>query len=118
MPSFSKNDIVLVRYPFSDLTGAKVRPAVMVGATHPSDDYLIVPLTNRAIAPPVVWAVLILPAKRQEVSSVSVRIHVLLRPSDAEVREPGIPARDASELYGSRGSAGANAEGLDLCGPS
>jgi len=47
MPSFSKNDIVLVRYPFSDLTSAKVRPAVMVGATHPSDDYLIVPLTSR-----------------------------------------------------------------------
>jgi len=47
MPSFSKNEVILVRYPFSDLTAAKVRPAVVVGATHPHDDYLIVPLTSR-----------------------------------------------------------------------
>ncbi len=35
MSSYSKNDIVLVRYPFSDLSSSKVRPAV-VGklATH------------------------------------------------------------------------------------
>jgi hypothetical protein len=25
MPSFSKHEVILVRYPFSDLTGAKVR---------------------------------------------------------------------------------------------
>jgi mRNA interferase MazF len=47
MPSFSKNEVILVRYPFSDLTAAKVRPAVTVGATNPLDDYLIVPLTSR-----------------------------------------------------------------------
>jgi mRNA interferase MazF len=47
MPSFSRNDIILVRYPFSDLTAAKIRPAVVIGAPHPSDDYLIVPLTSR-----------------------------------------------------------------------
>lgn len=32
MPNSLKNDIVLVRYPFSDLSGAKVRPAVVVSA--------------------------------------------------------------------------------------
>jgi mRNA interferase MazF len=47
MPSFSKNEVVLVRYPFSDLTAAKVRPAVVVNAPHPSADNLIVPLTSR-----------------------------------------------------------------------
>jgi mRNA interferase MazF len=47
MPSFSKNEVILVRYPFSDLTTAKVRPAVVVGATHPYDDYFIVPLTSK-----------------------------------------------------------------------
>jgi mRNA interferase MazF len=47
MPSFSKNEVLLVRYPFSDLTAAKIRPALVVGAPHPSDDYLIVPLTSR-----------------------------------------------------------------------
>jgi mRNA interferase MazF len=47
MPSFSKNEVILVRYPFSDLTAAKIRPAVVIGAAAPSDAYLIVPLTSR-----------------------------------------------------------------------
>ena len=47
MPSFSKNEIILVRYPFSDLTAAKVRPAIIVGVLDRSSDYLIVPLTSR-----------------------------------------------------------------------
>lgn len=47
MPSYSKHDVVLVRYPFSDLTGIKVRPAVVVNAPHVSRDVLIVPLTSR-----------------------------------------------------------------------
>ncbi|MBM4034854.1 MAG: type II toxin-antitoxin system PemK/MazF family toxin [Planctomycetes bacterium] len=47
MPSFSRNDVVLVRYPFTNLSGSKVRPAVVVSAPHPSQDVLIVPLTSR-----------------------------------------------------------------------
>jgi len=47
MPSSSKNDIVLIQYPFSDLSAAKVRPGVIVHAPHPSKDSLIVPLTSR-----------------------------------------------------------------------
>jgi len=47
MPSFSKNEVLLVRYPFSDLTAAKIRPALVVNAPHASDDYFIVPLTSR-----------------------------------------------------------------------
>ena len=47
MPSFSKNEVVLVRYPFSDLTAAKVRPAVIVGVFAGTPDCLIVPLTSR-----------------------------------------------------------------------
>ncbi|MBI3757299.1 MAG: type II toxin-antitoxin system PemK/MazF family toxin [Deltaproteobacteria bacterium] len=50
MPSYSKNEIVLVRYPFSDLTSAKVRPAVIVNAPHASQDVLIVPLTSGTTA--------------------------------------------------------------------
>ena len=45
--SFSRSDVILVRYPFSDLSGAKVRPAVVVSAAHPSQDLLITPLTSR-----------------------------------------------------------------------
>ena len=47
MPSSSKNDVILVRYPFSDLSGAKVRPAVVVSSPHSSQDIFIVPLTSK-----------------------------------------------------------------------
>lgn len=47
MPSYSKFDVVLVRYPFSDLSSSKVRPAVIVSAPHPSQDLLITPLTSK-----------------------------------------------------------------------
>jgi hypothetical protein len=32
MPNYSKNEIILVHYPFSDLSSSKVRPAVVVRA--------------------------------------------------------------------------------------
>ncbi len=47
MPSYSKNEIVLVQYPFSDLSGSKVRPGVVVNAPHVSQDIFIVPLTSK-----------------------------------------------------------------------
>jgi mRNA interferase MazF len=47
MANSSKNDVILVRYPFSDLSSAKVRPAVVVSAPHVSQDVFIVPLTSR-----------------------------------------------------------------------
>ncbi len=47
MPSFSKNEVILVRYLFSDLTAVKIRPAVVVNDRHVFADYLIVPLTSR-----------------------------------------------------------------------
>jgi mRNA interferase MazF len=47
MSNYSKNDIILVRYPFSDLSGSKVRPAVVISTPHSSADLMIVPLTSR-----------------------------------------------------------------------
>ncbi len=47
MPSYSKDDVILVRYPFSDLSNSKVRPAVVVSASHPSQDIMITPLTSK-----------------------------------------------------------------------
>jgi mRNA interferase MazF len=47
MPSYSKNDTILVRYPFSDLSSSKVRPAVVVNAPHVSQDIIITPLTSK-----------------------------------------------------------------------
>lgn len=47
MPNYSRNDVVLVAYPFSDRTGSKVRPAVIVSGPHRSRDLFVVPLTSR-----------------------------------------------------------------------
>ncbi|MEH2241488.1 type II toxin-antitoxin system PemK/MazF family toxin [Nostoc sp.] len=47
MPNYSKNDIILVQYPFSDLSSSKIRPAVVVSAPHISQDILITPLTSK-----------------------------------------------------------------------
>ncbi|MEH1931499.1 type II toxin-antitoxin system PemK/MazF family toxin [Nostoc sp.] len=47
IPNYSKNDIILVQYPFSDLSSSKVRPAVVVSAPHVSQDILITPLTSK-----------------------------------------------------------------------
>ncbi len=47
MPTCSRGDVVLVRYPFSDLFSVKVRPAIVVHAPHPSEDCFLVPLTSR-----------------------------------------------------------------------
>jgi mRNA interferase MazF len=47
MPSYSKNEVILIRYPFSTLSGSKVRPAAVVNAPHTSQDVIIVPLTSK-----------------------------------------------------------------------
>jgi mRNA interferase MazF len=47
MPSYSKHDIILVRYPFSDLSSSKVRPAVVVSRLCLSQDTIITPLTSK-----------------------------------------------------------------------
>lgn len=49
MASYSRGSVILVRYPFADLTGSKVRPAVVVSAPHESSDVIFVPLTSRTI---------------------------------------------------------------------
>ena len=47
MPNFSRHEVILVRYPFTDLSGGKVRPAVIISPAHPSADLIVVPLTSR-----------------------------------------------------------------------
>ena len=47
MASFSKNEVVLVRYPFSDLSVVKVRPAIIFRRLGKSPDYVILPLTSK-----------------------------------------------------------------------
>jgi mRNA interferase MazF len=50
MPSYTKDDIILVQLPFSDLSGSKIRPAVVVNAEHISKDLIIVPLTGKTLS--------------------------------------------------------------------
>lgn len=50
MPSYSKNEIILVQYPFSDLSNSKVRPAIVVSTPHQSQDILIAPLTSKTLS--------------------------------------------------------------------
>jgi mRNA interferase MazF len=47
MPNYLKNDVILVGYPFSDLSTTKIRPAIIISTPHPSQDVFITPLTSR-----------------------------------------------------------------------
>lgn len=43
---YDRGGIVLAALPFSDLSGLKRRPAVIVSAPHPSLDVFLLPLTS------------------------------------------------------------------------
>lgn len=47
MPNYLRGNVLLVRYPFTDLSDTKVRPAIAVSAPHQSQDVFIVPLTSK-----------------------------------------------------------------------
>lgn len=48
-----ENEVILVRYHFSNLLGSRTRPAVIVNGVHVSQSVIIVPLTSR-VSP--LWA--------------------------------------------------------------
>jgi mRNA interferase MazF len=47
MPSYSKGDVVLVLFPFSDMSGSKVRPVIVVSTPHASQDLFVISLTSK-----------------------------------------------------------------------
>ena len=47
MSNYSRGEVILVRYLFSDLSGSKIRPAIIVNAPHTSKDVFILPLTSK-----------------------------------------------------------------------
>jgi len=49
MASYSKTEVLLVKYPYSDLSTTKIRPAVVVSAPHAFPDVFIVPLTSKTV---------------------------------------------------------------------
>jgi mRNA interferase MazF len=46
MTGYKRGTIVLLPFPFSDQTSAKIRPAVVVSPDYPSDDLLVVAITS------------------------------------------------------------------------
>ncbi len=53
MTSFESGDVVLVRYPFTDLSTSKKRPAVVLSSRTYTDrfgDLVLMPLTSRTVA--------------------------------------------------------------------
>lgn len=49
--NYKQRDLVLVKFPFTDLTGFKVRPAVIISNSivHKSKDYIIMMVTTQII---------------------------------------------------------------------
>ena len=47
MPSYSKGDVVLVLFPFSDMSASKVRPVIVVSTPHASQDLFVISLTSK-----------------------------------------------------------------------
>lgn len=47
MTTYDRGDVVLADLPFSDLSGMKRRPAVVINAPHPSVDLLLLPITSQ-----------------------------------------------------------------------
>lgn len=44
--NYNRGAIILLPFPFSDQTSAKIRPAVVVSPRYPSDDLLVVAVTS------------------------------------------------------------------------
>jgi mRNA interferase MazF len=47
MTSYERGDVVLADLPFSDLSGMKRRPAVVISAPHPSVDVVLLPISSQ-----------------------------------------------------------------------
>ena len=47
MPSYSTSQVILAHYPFTNLSGTKVRPGIVVSAPHISHDVFVVPLISK-----------------------------------------------------------------------
>ena len=46
MPGYKRGSIVLLPFPFSDQSSAKIRPAVVASPAFPSDDLLVAAVTS------------------------------------------------------------------------
>ena len=100
--TYNRGAVVLLPFPFSDLSSAKVRPAVIVSPDYPSDDLLVVAVTSVGDSlrpgefPIEFWreAGLIHPSfAKRAVASVS---GVLVRKSLGQLRETDLAKLDVA----------------------
>ena len=75
MGGFIKGDVVVVLFPFSDLSNAKKRPALVV-AVPDGDDVILCQITSRQITDPYA-----IPLKNQHFSHGSLRQESNIRPN-------------------------------------
>ena len=75
MGAFIKGDVIIAPFPFSDLSAAKKRPA-LVAATLTGDDVLLCQITSQAISDP--YAV---PLPENEFASGGIRQASNIRPN-------------------------------------
>ena len=47
---YKRGTIVLVPFPFTDLTGAKVRPALIISTSLPGDDVVVLFISSKRVA--------------------------------------------------------------------
>ena len=47
MPNYSRNDFILIKFPFSDLSNSKIRPAIVINSSHASHDLIVAALTSK-----------------------------------------------------------------------
>lgn len=59
MPVYNQRDVILVKFPFTDITGFKLRPAIVVSnnVVNSTDDIIVVMLTTQSV--PALYRVLV-----------------------------------------------------------
>jgi len=75
MGSFIKGDIVIIPFPFTDLTGSKRRPAFVI-ADLPGDDIIVCQITSKFKSDPFA-----LPVEASDFSTGSLPIDSFIRPN-------------------------------------
>jgi len=75
MERFIKGDVVVIPFPFSDLSGSKRRPALVI-ADLPGDDILLCQITSKSSRDP-----LAVPLTRNDFNSGSLPVDSFIRPA-------------------------------------
>jgi mRNA interferase MazF len=92
MERFVKGDIVVIPFPFSDLSGSKRRPALVI-ADLPGDDILLCQITSKNSRDP-----LAVPLSRNDFTSGSLPVASYIRPARIFTADKNIIVRKAGTI--------------------